>query len=86
MIILSLVHWGLLGKIAFVSIILFLSIVPVFIYKTIYEKYSNNSCAWRSKRIPRENIKSFMGKPIIAYSIEAALQSGLFEEVNVVKS
>ena len=42
-----LVHWGLLGKIAFVSIILFLSIVPVFIYKTIYEKYSNNSCAWR---------------------------------------
>ena len=39
-----------------------------------------------SKRIPRENIKSFMGKPIIAYSIEAALQSGLFEEVNVVKS
>ena len=39
-----------------------------------------------SKRIPRENIKSFMGKPIIAYSIEAALQSGLFEELNVVKS
>ena len=36
-----------------------------------------------SKRIPRKNIKSFMGKPIIAYSIEAALQSGLFEEVMV---
>ncbi|WP_029032964.1 pseudaminic acid cytidylyltransferase [Salinimicrobium terrae] len=36
-----------------------------------------------SKRIPRKNIKSFMGKPIIAYSIEAALKSGLFEEVMV---
>ena len=29
-----------------------------------------------SKRIPRKNIKPFMGKPIIAYSIEAALESG----------
>jgi N-acylneuraminate cytidylyltransferase len=36
-----------------------------------------------SKRIPRKNIKAFLGKPIIAYSIEAALQSGLFEEVMV---
>ena len=36
-----------------------------------------------SKRIPRKNIKSFLGKPIIAYSIEAALQSGLFDEVMV---
>ena len=36
-----------------------------------------------SKRIPRKNIKPFMGKPILAYSIEAALQSGLFEEVMV---
>ena len=36
-----------------------------------------------SKRIPRKNVKPFMGKPIIAYSIEAALQSGLFEEVMV---
>mgnify|MGYP000234803185 CR=1 FL=1 len=36
-----------------------------------------------SKRIPRKNIKPFMGKPIITYSIEAALQSGLFEEVMV---
>ena len=36
-----------------------------------------------SKRIPRKNITPFMGKPIIAYSIEAALQSGLFEEVMV---
>lgn len=36
-----------------------------------------------SKRILRKNIKPFMNKPIIAYSIEAALQSGLFEEVMV---
>lgn len=36
-----------------------------------------------SKRIPRKNIKNFLGKPIIAYSIEAALRSGLFEEVMV---
>ena len=36
-----------------------------------------------SKRIPRKNIKDFLGKPIIAYSIEAALGSGLFEEVMV---
>lgn len=36
-----------------------------------------------SKRIPRKNIKPFMGKPIIAYSIEVALKSGLFEEVMV---
>ena len=36
-----------------------------------------------SKRIPRKNIKPFMGKPIIAYSIEAALASGLFDEVMV---
>lgn len=36
-----------------------------------------------SKRIPRKNIKDFLGKPIIAYSIEAALASGLFEEVMV---
>jgi pseudaminic acid cytidylyltransferase len=36
-----------------------------------------------SKRIPRKNIKNFLGKPIIAYSIEAALKSGLFDEVMV---
>lgn len=36
-----------------------------------------------SKRIPRKNIKEFCGKPIIAYSIEAALQSGCFDEVMV---
>ena len=36
-----------------------------------------------SKRIPKKNIKEFCGKPIIAYSIEAALNSKLFEEVMV---
>lgn len=36
-----------------------------------------------SKRIPRKNIKDFLGKPIIAYSIEAALKSGLFDEIMV---
>lgn len=36
-----------------------------------------------SKRIPRKNIKNFLGKPIIAYSIEMAIQSGLFVEVMV---
>ena len=36
-----------------------------------------------SKRIPKKNIKEFCGKPIIAYSIEAALASGAFDEVMV---
>ncbi len=36
-----------------------------------------------SKRIPRKNIKSFAGKPIIAWSIEAALQSQCFDHVIV---
>lgn len=36
-----------------------------------------------SKRIPRKNIKLFIDKPIIAYSIEVALNSGLFDRVMV---
>ena len=36
-----------------------------------------------SKRIPRKNIKEFCGKPILYYSIEAALRSGVFDEVMV---
>jgi pseudaminic acid cytidylyltransferase len=36
-----------------------------------------------SKRIPRKNIRCFRGKPIIAWSIEAARASGLFEHVLV---
>lgn len=36
-----------------------------------------------SKRIPRKNIKNFLGYPIIKYSIDAALQAGCFDEVMV---
>ena len=36
-----------------------------------------------SKRIPRKNIKEFCGKPILAYSIEAAIHSGVFDTVMV---
>ncbi len=36
-----------------------------------------------SKRIPGKNIKEFLGKPIICYSIEAALATGIFDEVMV---
>lgn len=36
-----------------------------------------------SKRIPRKNIKPFLGRPIIAYSIEAAVAAGCFDEVMV---
>ena len=36
-----------------------------------------------SKRIPRKNIKSFHGKPIIAYSIEAAIKSNCFDKIIV---
>ncbi len=36
-----------------------------------------------SKRIPGKNKKEFCGKPILAYSIEAALESGAFDEVMV---
>ena len=36
-----------------------------------------------SKRIPDKNIKHFAGKPIIAYSIEAAQQSGVFDKIIV---
>jgi pseudaminic acid cytidylyltransferase len=36
-----------------------------------------------SKRIPRKNIKDFFGKPIIAWSIDIAIRSGIFDEVMV---
>lgn len=36
-----------------------------------------------SKRIPRKNIRDFLGKPIIEYSINAALNAGCFTEVMV---
>jgi len=37
----------------------------------------------QSKRIPRKNIKEFCGKPIIYYSIKAALDSGIFDTIMV---
>jgi len=36
-----------------------------------------------SKRIPKKNIRKFCGKPIIAYSIECAINSGLFDKIIV---
>ena len=36
-----------------------------------------------SKRIPRKNIKNFLGKPIIAWSIEAAQQAKIFSKIIV---
>ncbi len=36
-----------------------------------------------SKRIPRKNIKEFCGKPILCYSIEAARDAGVFDEIMV---
>ena len=36
-----------------------------------------------SKRIPRKNIRPFLGEPIMAHPIRAALASGCFEEVMV---
>lgn len=36
-----------------------------------------------SKRIPRKNVMPFCGEPIITYSIKAALESGIFDEVMV---
>src|SRR5918993_914507 len=36
-----------------------------------------------SKRIPGKNIRNFLGKPIIAYSILAAIESQIFDEVMV---
>ncbi|NBJ91265.1 pseudaminic acid cytidylyltransferase [Parablautia muri] len=36
-----------------------------------------------SKRIPKKNIKEFCGKPILCYSIEAARDAGVFDEIMV---
>ena len=36
-----------------------------------------------SRRIPRKNIRDFLGKPIIAYPIAVAIESGCFDEVVV---
>ena len=36
-----------------------------------------------SRRIPRKNIKEFCGKPIIAYTIDAVMRAGIFDEIMV---
>jgi pseudaminic acid cytidylyltransferase len=36
-----------------------------------------------SKRIPRKNVREFCGQPMIAYTLETARQSGLFETIHV---
>jgi len=36
-----------------------------------------------SKRIPRKNIKEFLGKPMLQYSIEAAINANCFDEIMV---
>lgn len=36
-----------------------------------------------SKRIPKKNIKSFLGKPMVSYAIKTALESELFDEIMV---
>ena len=36
-----------------------------------------------SKRIPRKNVKEFMGRPMIAYAISAARDAGIFDEVMI---
>lgn len=51
--------------------------------ETHYMKLAIITARGGSKRIPRKNIKSFLGKPILNYSIEAALASGMFDEVMV---
>ncbi|AUL48320.1 pseudaminic acid cytidylyltransferase [Bordetella trematum] len=36
-----------------------------------------------SKRIPRKNVREFCGRPMLAWSVQAALESGCFDEVIV---
>ena len=36
-----------------------------------------------SKRIPKKNIRPFNGRPIIEYSVKAAIESGIFDEIMV---
>lgn len=36
-----------------------------------------------SKRIPRKNVRLFRGRPMIAHSLDAVLESGLFDEIHV---
>ena len=51
--------------------------------KTVNKRVALIPARGGSKRLPRKNILDFDGKPIIAYTIEAALSSGCFDEVVV---
>lgn len=51
--------------------------------KTESKKIAIITARGGSKRIPRKNIKEFCGKPILAYSIQAALETGIFQTVMV---
>ncbi len=55
----------------------------LFRFKIIILKIAIIPARGGSKRIPRKNIKDFHGKPIIAYSIETAINSRLFDEIMV---
>lgn len=50
---------------------------------TIMKKVAVITARGGSKRIPRKNVKEFCGKPILAYSIEAAIESKEFDTVMV---
>ncbi len=51
--------------------------------KTEYKRIAIITARGGSKRIPGKNIREFCGKPILAYSIQAALESGIFHTVMV---
>ena len=51
--------------------------------RDVYKRQAIITARGGSKRIPKKNIKEFCGKPIIAYSIEAAFASKIFTEVMV---
>ena len=51
--------------------------------KTIINNICIITARGGSKRIPKKNIKEFMGKPMIAYAIDAAIKSNLFDEIMV---
>ena len=68
------------------------SVIPCFIVQNTKKVYPNTGKRMKitviparggSKRIPRKNIKLFCGKPMIAWSIEAARASGLFDHIVV---
>ena len=74
-------------------------LIPIVRYEFGYDRASDGSRLWMgnlvmtsiaiiparggSKRIPKKNILDFFGKPMIAWSIEAALESKLFDKVLV---